>query len=92
MKTLLIILLVSNLATGWLYWESVSSSETTNDRVGKALLPFYLLQSAQSVDVHKLLDREKVPYNRKGDVLNVGYLQIEFGDHGVAKDVQITSK
>ena len=90
MKILLIILLVSNIATGWLYLGSESKSD--NDRVCKALLPFYLLQSAQSVDVHKLLDRDKVRYNRKGDVLSVGYLQIEFGDRGIAKDVQMTSK
>ncbi len=76
---------------GGMYFYSKSRSNSTVD-VCKALLPFYLRQWGQSVDVHKLLDGENLPYKREGNMLTAGYLRIEFGDRGVAKDVQIKAK
>jgi hypothetical protein len=89
MKFVGIILAISNIILVWLLLGANPLSETKNDHVCKALLPFYLRHFAQSVDVHKLLDAEKIPYDRNGSVLSAGKFQIEFDGNGVAKDVRI---
>lgn len=92
LKTIIVILVVTNFATAWLFYKA--KQQSVDVAVGKALLPFYLTENghfrAQSVDVHKLLDAAGVSYKRRGPTLTAGYLQIEFGSKGDAVKSEIT--